>query len=244
MKHRLYAALVHLLCSACVALLCLALVFWLWYPAPLADAVGVGPIFLLMLAVDVCMGPLLTFVVFKVGKKSLPFDLAVIVVLQLGALGYGLWTIADGRPAWLVFNADRFDVARVNDLDLQRLPDTRPEYRAPPWTGPKWVASVRPEDQKKSSQLLWESLAGGSDLPQRTDLYQPLETEAANIRARAKPLSELERFNPAGQVRKATAAWPQADAWLPLMSNVQPMVVLIDKAQAKPVAVVDLRPWQ
>jgi len=244
LKSRLRAALIHFSGSACIGLLSLALVFWLWYPGPLAAAVGVGPIFLLMLAVDVCIGPLLTFAVFKVGKKSLPFDLAVIVCLQLGALGYGLWSIADGRPAWLVFNVDRFTLTRVNDIDLRHVSESRPEYRSPPWTGPQWVAAVIPADLENKNKLIWESALGGSDLPQRTDLYRPLETEAAHVRERAKPLSELEQFNPAEQVRKVTAAWPQADAWLPFATRTQSMVVLIDKAQAKPVAIVELQPWQ
>jgi hypothetical protein len=243
LKSRLRAALIHFSGSVCLGLVSLALVFWLWYPGPLAAAVGVGPIFLLMLAVDVCIGPLLTFAVFKVGKKSLPFDLAVIVLLQLGALGYGLWSIADGRPAWLVFNVDRFTLTRVNDIDLRHAPQARPEYRSPPWTGPRWVASAIPDDQKDRNKLVFESVAGGPDLPQRPDLYQPLETQADNIRSRVKPLSELEKFNAVDQVRKVTAAWPQADAWLPFATRTQSMVVLIDKAQAKPVAIVELQPW-
>jgi hypothetical protein len=243
LRRRGRAFLVHLGGSLLMAFGALALVYGVWYPAPLARAVGVSAIVLLMLAVDAVLGPVLTFVVYQVGKKSLRFDLAVIVAIQLLAFGFGLHTIAQGRPAWLVFNADRFDVAQANELDLRYLADARPVYRSAPWGGPRWVASVNPEDLGKRNQLILESAEGGPDLPQRIDLYRPLDGEAVQLRARAKPLDELKKFNSPQEVGVALAEWPQADAWLPLMSRAQAMVVLLDKARAEPVAIVDLRPW-
>lgn len=240
---RLKAFVVHLVGSVLLALVAAALVYGMWYPAPLDRAVGVSGVFLLMLGVDVVLGPLLTFAVYQKGKRSLPFDLAVIVVIQLAALGYGLHAIAQGRPAWLVFNADRFDVARANDLDTRYAHEALPPYRQVPWTGPRWVASVNPDDADKRNQLVLESASGGADLPERIDLYRPLEGQGEHLRQRARPLSELTQFNTPERVHVMTQRWPQADAWLPLMSREQPMVVLLDLEQASPVAVVDLSPW-
>ena len=54
-------------------------VFWfVWYPAPLFKVVGGFEIFLMLLGIDVVLGSRLTLIVFKQGKKSLKFDLAVI----------------------------------------------------------------------------------------------------------------------------------------------------------------------
>ena len=242
-KSRLRAFLVHLAGSVLLALAALALVYGVWYPSPLDKAAGVSVIVLFMLTCDVVLGPLLTFVVYKVGKRSLRFDLAVIVVVQLAAFAYGMYIIAQGRPAWLVFNVDRFDVTLANELDQRHLNETRPEYRSPSWTGPIWVASVNPTDIEKRNQLVLESVEGGPDLPQRPDLFQPLDKESGNLRARAKPMNELIQFNSADRVAEATSKWPQADAWLPLMSRNQPMVVLVNKAQGRPVAIADLSPW-
>lgn len=242
-KTRLKAFALHLLGSLAMATAALALVYGLWYPGPLARAVGVSGVFLLMLGVDVALGPLLTFVVYQKGKRSLRFDLAVIVAVQLAALAYGMHAIADGRPAWLVFNADRFDVARANELDTRYLDEALPAYRQPPWTGPRWVASVNPDDWDKRNQLVMESALGGADLPERVDLYRPLADEATQLRQRARPLSELGQFNSHERMSAVIAKWPKANAWLPLMSREQPMVVLIDKKEAAALAVVDLRPW-
>src|SRR5690606_18525235 len=112
MPSRFKSFSIHLLISAVAALLAAGLVFFIWYPAPLHMAAGVTNIFLLLLIVDVILGPTLTLLIYKPGKKSLVMDLTVIALLQLSALIYGLYTMADGRPAWLTFAKDRFEMVR------------------------------------------------------------------------------------------------------------------------------------
>ena len=129
MSARVKAFGVHLLTSAVIALAVVALVFGLWYPAPLATATGVTGIFLILLIVDVCLGPLLTLVVYKEGKKTLVMDLTIIVLLQLSALGYGVYTVAEGRPAWLVFSVDRFELVRINDIDERKLDEAAKAFK-------------------------------------------------------------------------------------------------------------------
>ena len=96
----------HLIISISLALLVIGLVFFIWYPSPLATAVGVTHIFLMMLAIDVIVGPLLGLLVYREGKKTLKFDLGVIIVLQISALCYDLYSIEQGRPAWITYNVD------------------------------------------------------------------------------------------------------------------------------------------
>jgi hypothetical protein len=57
-----------------------------WYPQHYFAAMGGTTLILLLIGVDVVIGPLITLIVFDPKKKSLRFDLAVIAVLQLGAL--------------------------------------------------------------------------------------------------------------------------------------------------------------
>lgn len=242
MRIRLKAFLLHLVLSVAIATLTLLLVFRLWYPAPLHVAVGVTHIFLLLMLIDVTLGPLLTFLVYREGKKTLTFDLSVIALLQLAALGYGLWTVAEGRPGWLVFNVDRFDLVRVLDIDARKLGEAPSEYRQPSWFGPRWVAALPPLNRDERNDLVFESVLGGSDLPQRPNLYRPLSGSREAIQARLHSLEELQRFNTVEQVQDATKLWPEADAWLPLMAGT-PMVVLLRKESAEVLAVVDLRPW-
>lgn len=222
----------------------LFLVFRLWYPAPLHEALGVTRIFRLLILVDMVIGPLLTLLVFKAGKKTLIFDMAVILALQLSALCYGVWSLAEGRPIWLVFNADRFDLVRMVDIDTRRLQEAEPEYQGGSWLGPQWVGAVKPADVDQRNALIFESVMGGSDIAQRPNLYRPLTELHSALRDKALPLQELHSYNEVEQVREVLARWPSADAWLPLMALVKPLVVLFNRERAEIVAVVDLRPWK
>ena len=91
MSKRLKFFLSHLSLSILIALIVMGLVFFVWYPTPLAKAVGVTHIFLMILAIDVIVGPLLGLLVYKESKKSLKFDLTVIIFIQISALLYGVY---------------------------------------------------------------------------------------------------------------------------------------------------------
>lgn len=131
MNFRFRAFTLHLAISVLIALAVIGLVFFIWYPAPLASAAGATHIFLMLLAIDIILGPSLTLLVYKPGKKTLVMDLTVIALLQLSALVYGLHTVADGRPAWLVFAKDRFEMVRVPDIDERKLDEALSDYRTP-----------------------------------------------------------------------------------------------------------------
>ncbi|QEY59440.1 type IV pilin accessory protein [Pseudomonas sp. C27(2019)] len=244
MSARIKAFTIHLTISAVIALAVIGVVFYLWYPAPLHTVVGVTQIFLILLAVDVVLGPLLTLLVYKVGKKSLVMDLSVIALLQLAALCYGLLTVAEGRPAWLVFAADRFDLVRVLDIDERKLDQTDLNYRQPSLLGPQWVAATNPTDSDERNDILMESVFAGVDIAQRPNLYQPLDSQKESIKKRLLELSDLPANNTAEDIKAVLAKHPKADTWLPLRANNQDMVVLMHKDTAEVVAIVDLRPWK
>ena len=98
------AAVAHLLCSVGVALLAGALVFGLWFPYPYRELAGGRELFLLIVAVDVVCGPLLTMVLYNPAKPRAELwrDLGLVVIIQLAALGYGLHVVWQSRPVYLV----------------------------------------------------------------------------------------------------------------------------------------------
>lgn len=108
----------HLLVSAAVAALAALLVFVAWYPAPTAKLLDVGHIYLTLLVVDVVCGPLLTLVLASPQKsrRELAMDLAIVGLLQLGALAYGLYALEKARPVAVVFEQDRLVVVSKNEL--------------------------------------------------------------------------------------------------------------------------------
>ena len=59
------AALIHLCISAAIAAIVSALLLFVWYPPPYFHAGGAGELLVLVVGVDVTLGPLITFIVFK-----------------------------------------------------------------------------------------------------------------------------------------------------------------------------------
>ena len=116
--NRWQAAGSHLALSAIIGATVLAAMIFVWYPPPYFEAAGGNDLVLLMLGVDVALGPLLTLAVFnpRKGMGKLRFDLAVIAFFQLAALAYGVHVMFIARPSYLVFAVDRFDLVMANTL--------------------------------------------------------------------------------------------------------------------------------
>ena len=104
-KDRLRASAIHLAISLGIAALAALLVFALWYPYPYREISGGRALFLILVSVDVIIGPLITLAVFNRAKpaKELRRDLASGGLIQLAALAYGLWTMFLARPVRRVF---------------------------------------------------------------------------------------------------------------------------------------------
>lgn len=98
---RYRAATIHLAVSALIAAGTLALMLALWYPPPLFAAMGGTELALLIVGVDVAIGPLITLIIFDTRKKELLFDLATIATLQVMAIGYSVYSMHAGRPVFI-----------------------------------------------------------------------------------------------------------------------------------------------
>lgn len=245
MKFRIKAAGVHLLISALVALIGIGLVFWVWHPAPLQKAVGVTHIFLMMLGIDVVLGPLLTLLVASSKeKKTLKFDLSVIAAVQLAAYLYGMHSIAVSRPVYIAFDKLRFEVVQADSVVRATDKTILPEYQSNPLFAPQWV-SVRPyTDAAEQNQRTMLEMQEGISPSMMADLYQPLNDGWGGMLERKHGLDELKQYNLAEQVAKELAAYPQADSYLPMKAPSEDMAVLLDSEQKQVLGIVDLRPWK
>ena len=244
-NYKLKAFICHFLASLVLVITSAVIVFCIWYPAPLYKATGVNQIFLILIGVSLLVWPLLTFVVSKPDKPSLKFDVLVIVILQLSVFMFGLYHIYDGRPVWIVYNVDRFDLVRNNEIDTRNITEAQSEYKVTSNIGVKYVAAVIPKDNLEiSNQILFDEVGSGIAPSQRPELYQPLRDVNDIIVTRSKPIDELYDYNTKAQVDEVLSQYPIADGYLPLKGNTVHMVVLIDKKKnEKVVDIVDLRPW-
>jgi hypothetical protein len=185
------AAGIHSVCTVLVAAAAAWFVFGIWYPYPYRELSGGRELFLLVVVVDVVCGPLLTFVLFnpKKPRKELGLDLGLVALIQLVALGYGMWTVWQARPIYLVHEVDRFKVISAPDVPADEL-DALPKNLKPQfWAGPQTVSIRPPKNAEEHNTVLFESAAGGRDYGARPDFYIPYDDAAAlKSLARAQPL--------------------------------------------------------
>lgn len=245
-KDRLGASGIHLGISLCVAVFAAALVFGLWYPYPYGEISGGRELFFLVVAVDVIMGPLITLAIFNRAKprRELLIDFTVVGLLQVAALGYGLWTVFAARPVHLVFEYSRMTVVHAIDVDADLLAKAPTSLQKLPVTGPTVIALrpfKNPEEQFDATMAAFE----GFPLAARSDLWQAYEPVRADVLKEAKPVAELRaRFsNQAAQIDRAIAATgkPVTDLrYLPLLSRKTAWTVLLDTTTAEPLGYLPL----
>ena len=245
-QDRFNASVIHLGLSLTVAALAALLVFGIWYPYPFREISGGRELFLIVVAVDVVLGPLITLAVFnrKKPRTQLRRDLTVVGLLQLAALGYGLWTVFVARPVHLVFEVDRFRAVHAIEVPLELLSRTSPNVDAMPKNGPSLLSLRSTKDQEEKSDVLMAELEG-LPLAARPDFWQPYSADVAGVVKAARPLAGLkERFAARVQdIDRAVAATGrpvQALAYLPLVSRSFTWTVLLDAQTADVVGYLEL----
>ncbi len=248
-RDKVSASLIHLGLSVLIAALAALLVFGVWYPYPYREISGGRELFLLVVSVDVMMGPLITFAVFNRAKPrpELLRDLAIVALFQLSALGYGLWTVSVARPVHMVFEVDRFRVVHAIDVPPELLNKCPAGVVALPLTGPTMLSLRAPGSNQERSSALWAELAG-TPMAARPDFWQPYSLATAQVLKAAHAMKTLEARFP-GRVQEidaaANAKGRQADdlLYLPLVGRGQYWTAFIDPLTADVVAAIPLDPF-
>ena len=190
---RFKAAGIHLLLSGLIAIVTILVMVFVWYPPPLFVLMGGIGLLLLIAICDVVIGPILTLAVFKSGKKGLKFDLSVIAALQFSALVYGVYVMANARPAYIVFVKDQFALASVADIDPAAWNEAKdPRFQHAPWAGPDIIGAIAPQDHKERENI--ELLSNiGVGLQQMPRYYVPFERVAPEVGKAARDVNMLKR---------------------------------------------------
>ena len=237
MAPRVNAFLIHLAISAVIIAAVLTLVFVYWYPAPFFDYEGAWTPLRILISVDLILGPLLTLLVFKPGKRWLWLDMAFIFVLQIAALSYGTYALWSQRPMVVAFAVDGFYVVNAKDLREQELPDWLLRERS--WRGPTPVFAEPIDDPDYLLKILLDSAPDIHALPKQ---YRPLEKMTAQMAPRAYDLQALAAQH--AQVAEAIAGMEAAllaeTMALPVYGMLKTGTVLVYRKTGQPRHYLDL----
>lgn len=227
---RIQFFLKHLFTSCFIALIASYFIFFIWYPYPLAKAVGVLEIVAIVFAIDIIIGPILGLVVYNEGKKTLKFDLFVIFLFQFLAFSYGFYTLNKARPLYFVLTAYNFETVRNNELINS---SENPSLNFKLLEQPKFVGlnHYYAENSQNTNSL------------RNPIFYKDIISTADMGEVPLLNLELLSRYNSKESIKEVLKKYPSADSWVGLRANYNNMVVLLAYKEQKVLGVVDLRPW-
>jgi len=244
---RFRASFIHLMISAAVVGSVLAVVYFIWYPGWYYQLVGVGGLLIILVGVDLVLGPALTLILFRSGKPGLVFDLTVIAIVQLTALLYGANAVFQQRPYFTVFVVDRFEVVRIKDIDPDDI--LYASLKEKPLTKPVLVYAEQPDDPQEFQAYLQSVLFEGQpDLDRRPEFWKPYTDGVDEVVAAAGRASHL-RTVETGAAAKVDRALSRLDrevnrvGYVPISSQKLDFAMLVDLDTGEPMVAIDINPW-
>jgi hypothetical protein len=179
MHFRLKAFSLHLLSSAVFLTLILGCLYFGWYRWPGWYLTAVTTVILVMVGVDVVLGPTLTLIIANKNKprRELTRDIGIIVAVQLCALAYGSVQLWNGRPLYYVFSENSLSVVQAYDIDNEEADLARRQNAAlaPHWYSlPRWAWAPLPQDPRERQAIISDT-ASGAAVISMPRYYKPWE---------------------------------------------------------------------
>jgi hypothetical protein len=243
---RIRAFLTHFGLSTLIVSLVLTIVLVFWYPPPFFQIIGATDALKILIGVDLVLGPLLTLVLFKPGKRGLMFDMTCVALLQVSALAYGVSVLHEERPYFAVFAKDRFEVLAHKDVVKSQLRDDLGEK---PWRTPLFAIADLPEDkaayEKAFEEILFE---GKPDIQYQPKYWSRYDQQSNKVVAKAKPLTELLSANPdaADAINNIASGYASPDqlGYVPVIGKKQPFALVIDLESTLPIDIIAVDPYK
>ena len=239
------AAGIHLGISVLVGLIAFSLLYFVYYPQPYFAAAGAGKLVLILLGVDVVLGPLLTLVVFKSGKKTLKFDLATIATLQIAALAYGLHIMWFARPAFILAVTDRVEIVYANTIEAEKFAQAElPQFKADPLFGPVLGVTRQPNAGAEQEEILSASF-NGEDIQLFPRYFQERNGERfQQFLSNAKVADDLPKHT-ADALRAYLNKHPYAGkvVAVPMKGRIDEYTLLLDAETGKEIVALPVSAW-
>ena len=172
---RKQAVLSHIGISLIIFLIVLYFIVFHWYPQPFFSTDGGWQGIQLLATVDIVLGPLLTLIIFKPGKKGLKTDVMTIATIQFLALLSGLYVIHNERPVAKIFQDGTFHVVTGYDMTERNISlDDLEKYRI----GKAITIYLDlPDDYEAFSNLIHKGVQKREALFLNTSLYKKIDNK-------------------------------------------------------------------
>ncbi len=241
---KLKASLYHFLISLLIVGAFLAVVKFYWYPGSLLDISGVFTILLILIGIDLTLGPLMTFIVYRPKKPKLKLDLAVIAALQIAAFSYGIFTVYQTHPLYIIYAGSGFSVIAANEVNPREATDKT--FMKSKLAGPNIGFAKSPDDPKEAADILFGAFAGEPDIHQRPKYYVPYDKHLDDIFSKSIDLTKLlDKDDTKKELEKFFNKHGDKDdfAYLPLEGKSKDVIWAFNRKTGKPAGVIDISPY-
>lgn len=246
---KIKVALIHFLATLIVAAICGALVFGVWFPWPFYKMLGGTELFLLVTVSDLILGPLVSLVIYtpRKTKNILLRDYAVVTLVQVASLMYGMHTVALIRPIFVVYAVDGLEVVSAGDINDEDLVAAKTPWNVRSWTGPLYTWAPIPADIKEKNDLVFSAL-NGKDIQFQPRYFKPYVEGRKAMQLRSKSIEQLLLAHPdqATHIRQTIRDLAPLEsnlAWLPVRNFEKIWTVIVDKRNMQPLAWLELDPY-
>ncbi len=235
MTNRCAATSVHFAASLIVFLVLVGILLYSWYPSPYFSASGGWQGLRLVAAVDLVLGPLMTFIFVKKEKspRELVLDIGLVVLVQLTALGWGVKAVYEQRPVAVVFLDSSFYTVPAlaitsQGLDLELL-DVFGEYK------PVLVYAARPEGGEEYDRFARAVNEDRIPPHEQPWLYRPLSDNFSSVVRSTLDIEEIMAANAdmkreLERLLERTGSEVEDNYYLALTSRYRNSVLVFDSA--------------
>lgn len=208
-QNRIQAFAAHLGISAVIFIILSAIIVLAWYPGFLFRTDGGWSGIRLIAGIDFIIGPTLTLIVYRVGKKGLKMDLAIIGIIQFACLAAGTWIVYKERPVAIMYfdgqyQPKSYEFFRLFEIDPDEA--LRHDDRIP-----AWIYIELPEDPEERLKVLMSQFNKGPVYAQ-VERYRPYRENLDKIMDNAIDPEKLDpaiarEISPSGKVFHYTARY-------------------------------------
>lgn len=168
------ATSIHLGISLVLFLTLANIIYFMWYPQPYFSSSGGWQGMRLIAAVDLVLGPALTFVIFNPAKslRAIRFDYSIIAIIQISAIVYGMYATYTQRPIAIVYDDGLFqpviaEMLEDQDIGINRIPMLSQN-------NPPLVYSREAKDKSEAAGIVTWAFVGGVPKHGLAFLFEPL----------------------------------------------------------------------
>ncbi len=235
-KHRFTAALIHFLISCLIFSAFVSTLLLIWYPAPYFAASGGWQGLRLVAAVDLALGPLLTLILYNTSKsgRELFTDLAIVAMIQISALIWGIIAVYEQRPVAAVFWGGSFYTVPAEALtnqgeDLQQLKSFTGTGK-----GPVYVYAQPPVSALEHELMLQEMSEKRVPPHEQPQRYRVLEDHFAELQRASVNITEIISNNETmgerlTEILQATSTTIEDNYYVSLVSRYRNIVLVFSR---------------